>query len=88
MNQLMTENNNASIREQVTILGELESASFVPWIERHSRKLGLVTKDLTATADRIEFELEGPNELLDAMEMGCSLGPIDVWVEEIQRTPL
>ena len=26
-------------------------------------------------------------ELIDMMEMGCSLGPIDVWVEAIDRTP-
>ena len=27
----------------------------------------------------------GPEEMLDAMELGCSLGPITVWVEEIER---
>ena len=39
-------------------------------------------------ADRIELELSGPVELIDMMEMGCSLGPIDVWVETIDRAPV
>lgn len=37
---------------------------------------------------RIELEVAGPVELIDMMEMGCSLGPIDVWVERIERTAL
>jgi hypothetical protein len=27
-------------------------------------------------------------ELIDMMEVGCSLGPIDVWVETIDRAPV
>ncbi|EEX13930.1 conserved hypothetical protein [Citreicella sp. SE45] len=33
----------------------------------------------------MEIEVEGPPALLDAMEMGCLLGPIEVWVESIVR---
>ncbi|WP_454854139.1 acylphosphatase [Rhizobium binxianense] len=73
-------------RERMTILGSVEPASFVPWIRRHAGKLGLSQSFLHAGADRIELEVAGPVELIDMLEMGCSLGPIDVWVEEIQRT--
>ncbi|MFS8057102.1 acylphosphatase [Rhizobium sp. BR 317] len=72
-------------RERMTILGEVNSASFVPWIRRHADKLGLSQAFLHASADRIELEVAGPAELIDMLEMGCSLGPIDVWVDEIQR---
>ncbi|AWM28114.1 hypothetical protein AOX55_00005336 (plasmid) [Sinorhizobium fredii CCBAU 25509] len=27
-------------------------------------------------------------DLIDMMELGCSLGPFDVWVEMIHRTPV
>lgn len=35
----------------------------------------------------IDLIVEGPPELIDAMEIGCWLGPIDVWVETIVRAP-
>ena len=34
-----------------------------------------------------DVDVAGPVELIDMMEMGCSLGPIDVWVETIERRP-
>ena len=69
----------------MTILGNLNVASFVPWIQRHAKKLGLTQTFFHSDADRIELEVTGPAELIDMLEMGCSLGPIDVWVEEIKR---
>lgn len=69
----------------MTILGDLNAASFVPWIRRHANKLGLAQTFFHSDAARIELEVTGPVELIDMLEMGCSLGPIDVWVEEIQR---
>ncbi|MBB4240566.1 hypothetical protein GGD54_001286 [Rhizobium tropici] len=69
----------------MTILGDLNAASFVPWIQRHANKLGLSQRFFHSDADRIELEVTGPAELIDMLEMGCSLGPIDVWVDEIQR---
>ncbi len=73
------------VRERMTILGDVDSTSFVPWIQRHANKLGLSQRFFHSGADRIELEVAGPVELIDMLEMGCSLGPIDVWVEEIQR---
>ncbi|TWB57797.1 hypothetical protein FBZ98_102422 [Rhizobium sp. ERR 922] len=69
----------------MTILGDLNAASFVPWIRRHANKLGLAQTFFHSDAARIELEVTGPVELIDMLEMGCSLGPIDVWVEGIQR---
>lgn len=72
-------------QETMVIHGDLKGTSFVPWIRQHARKLGLAETIRHADADRIEVDLTGPAELIDAMEMGCLLGPIDIWVETIQR---
>lgn len=72
--------------EQMIIEGRLEGGTFLPWIERHARKLGLVQTVRHADHARIALDLCGPAELIDAMEMGCLLGPIDVWVEGIARS--
>lgn len=84
----MTEQSQRHLRERMTIRGDLDAASFIPWIQRYATKLGLVQAIAHASSDRIEIELAGPVELIDMMEMGCSLGPIDVWVETIDRAPV
>ncbi|WP_064713073.1 hypothetical protein [Rhizobium bangladeshense] len=81
----MTRSRQSELHERITIIGDVKSASFVPWIRRHADKLGLSQSFLHAGAERIELEVAGPVELIDMLEMGCSLGPIDVWVDEIQR---
>lgn len=81
----MAEASNA--REQMVLHGEFSAGSFVPWIEAYARKLGLTGIIQKADSGRIELQLEGPPELVDAMEVGCLLGPIDIWVETIERTP-
>lgn len=71
--------------ERFTIEGDLEAESFLPWIVRHMQRLGL-RGGVTRRADgQVEITLSGPDDLLDAMELGVSLGPIDVWVEAIAR---
>ncbi|MCA1367004.1 MULTISPECIES: acylphosphatase [Hyphomicrobiales] len=81
----MTERHQSHLRERMTIRGDIDAASFVPWIRRHAAKLGLSQAVSHAGSDRIELEIAGPADLIDMMEMGCSLGPIDVWVETIDR---
>ena len=84
----MIEQHQSHLQERITIVGNLEAASFIPWIRRHAAKLGLSQAISHTSANRIELEVAGPVELIDMMEMGCSLGPIDVWVETILRTPV
>lgn len=84
----MMAQDQSHFRERMTIFGDLDAASFVPWIQRHAAKLGLSQAIRHTSSVRIELEVAGPEELIDMMEMGCSLGPIDVWVETIERTPI
>jgi len=74
--------------EQFIIAGDLASDSFLPWIERHLRRLGLRGTPQRRSEGQVELILSGPPDLIDAMELGVSLGPIDVWVETIARRRL
>jgi acylphosphatase len=74
--------------EQFTIKGDLAAESFLPWIVRHMQRLGLHGLPVRRADGQVEITLSGPAELIDAMEMGVSLGPIDVWVETIGRRRL
>ena len=74
--------------ERFTIEGDLEAESFLPWIVRHMQRLGLRGVPVRRAKGQVEITLEGPADLIDAMELGVSLGPIDVWVEAIARQRL
>ena len=74
--------------ERFTIEGDLEAESFLPWIVRHMERLGLRGVPLRRADGQVEITLSGPDDLIDAMEQGVSLGPIDVWVEAIARRRL
>lgn len=68
--------------------GDVNKPDFLHWICHRANRLGLngwVREDAAGTF--IEVLASGPEELLDAMELGCSLGPISVWVEDIERYP-
>jgi acylphosphatase len=74
--------------EQFIIAGDLMADSFLPWIVRHMQRLGLRGVPLRRADGQVEITLSGPPDLIDAMELGVSLGPIDVWVEAITRRRL
>lgn len=71
--------------EHFAIQGEVGAGSFVPWITRHAARLGLGLRVLGQSPARVEVILTGPPDLLDAMALGCSLGPQEVWVDKIDR---
>lgn len=71
--------------ERFAIYGQVGHPSFVVWIERHAKRLGLCGRSLHQTDGCVSLILTGPPDLLDAMEAGCSLGPYDIWVDTIER---
>ena len=75
-------------RQKLVIVGDVGASSFVPWIERHGFKLGLKHIVCRGSACCVEVEAEGLEEMLDAMEVGCLLGPAEVWVESVTRVRL
>lgn len=71
--------------EDFRILGDVGAALFQPWIIAHAAKLGLTGRIVAQTDDYIDMRFSGPPDLLDALAVGCSLGPRDVWVDRIDR---
>ena len=67
------------------ILGDVGVPHFAVWIENHGRRLGLLILITSQKQNCVEVTVSGPPELIDAMALGCSLGPIEVWVETIER---
>lgn len=61
----MTEQGTSHPLERMTIVGDLEAASFVPWIRRHAAKLGLSHTISHTSSQRVELEVAGPEELID-----------------------
>ena len=70
------------------ILGDVGSPRSPPWIEQHAGRLGLAPTSTRLWNGLIEVMVAGPPDLLDALEVGCRLGPIEVIVESIEREPL
>lgn len=61
---------------------------FAEWVAAHGRKLGLEFAQIETSDERLQFRASGLPDMLDAMEMGCSLGPISVSVARIDRMRL
>lgn len=72
----------------ILIFGDVQAPDFPAWIERHARKLGLQA----VTADTVETGLKvvatGPDEMLQALALGCSLGTASVLVDHVTLTAL
>ena len=76
------------VKEKLVIRGALASDEFSDWILHRARRLGLQGRLIKVGDDRIEALVAGPADLVDAMEVGCSLGPISVKVDSIERSPV
>ena len=66
------------------ITGERGAESAVPWISHRAKILDLKGWVARKTPSQIDVLLAGPEPLIEAMEVACSLGPGDVLVEQIE----
>ncbi len=69
------------------IFGDVGAPVFALWIARHARRLGLRGMILRHDPTRLDLSVTGQPDLLDAMALGCSLGPQEVLVDRIERSP-
>jgi acylphosphatase len=76
------------IAVRMRVVGSLGNAGFADWIVRRARRLSLEGGLEDVSAARVDFVVEGPEALVDAMEVACSLGPAGVIVDRIERDPL
>lgn len=64
--------------------GQLASRGFADWVCHRARLLDLNGWVKPDGPEAMTIVVTGPEPLVDAMEMACSLGPMDVWVERIE----
>lgn len=69
---------------KIQLSGVFNPESFADWICHRARLL-----DLTGSVDaqgitEMHIFVQGPQPLIDAMEIACSLGPMDANVERIE----
>ena len=74
--------------KQIKITGSFNDIAFRDWIMHRSSVLGLDIYSLTCGQSSITFSASGHSVLLDAMEIACSLGPLEAMVEQIHTNDL
>jgi acylphosphatase len=73
--------------EAVTIrfVGRFRPASFLEFVRHRAARLALHAAVRAATSSHIELSVTGEEDLVDAFEIACSLGPIDCLVFDHRR---
>ncbi len=66
------------------IKGQFHSDNFALWITERANKLDLTGWVQAHSNQLIELVVSGDQILIDAMEVACSLGPIDARVDTIE----
>lgn len=61
--------------------------SMIPWIKRHAAKLSVQITVLDHAENRLVLRAEGPEEMVQALALGCTLGPIGAAVTEVEVLP-
>ncbi|MEM6460357.1 MAG: acylphosphatase [Pseudomonadota bacterium] len=67
---------------RISLTGRVFEDDFPPWIRRHSRKLGLELLNLSEEQGALVIEAFGAEPMLQALALGCALGPESVLVDE------
>jgi acylphosphatase len=71
----------------VIFLGQFRPESFIEFVRHRADRLMLRAGVKIARTDRIEVSVAGEEDLVDAFEIACSLGPIDCLVLDYRRAP-
>lgn len=67
--------------------GRFEPASFADFALHRVARLALHAGPPDLRPDRVRITVSGQDDLVDAFEVACSLGPIDCLVEDVVRHP-
>ena len=67
--------------------GRFEPASFADFARHRVARLALDASAPDLRSDRVRITVSGQDDLVDAFEVACSLGPIDCLVDDIVRFP-
>jgi hypothetical protein len=78
--------NNPTYTVTIHVFGRIMARDFPIWILCHAKKLGLENITTHYLPDCLQVSAVGSEEMLDALALGCSLGPATVMVERIACT--
>jgi len=78
--------NPVASKATISLFGDVFASDFPDWILRHAQKLG-VRGAVERFDDRLKVTASGHNVMLEALALGCSLGPASVMVERIEFEP-
>lgn len=67
--------------------GRFEPASFAEFARHRAARLALDAAAPELRPDRVRITVSGQDDLVDAFEVACSLGPIDCLVDDVVRYP-
>jgi hypothetical protein len=67
--------------------GHFELASFADFARHRVARLALDAGPPDLQPDRVRITVSGQDDLVDAFEVACSLGPIDCLVADVVRYP-
>lgn len=76
------------MREEMTIIGDLRQGRVEEWVRHRADKLSLNGRILRHSDREVTVDVSGPEELLDAMAIACSLGPSAALIETVERKPM
>lgn len=65
------------------IEGDVGGDRFCGWIADHARKLGVRLQGISSTRQSLLVQVDGPNEMVDALMVACFLGPSCVMVDDV-----
>lgn len=66
-----------------TIAGRLDMAAYLAFVEERARWFGIDGWVAAEDARRVTLVAAGPDAMVGALEMACTLGPLSALVEEI-----
>ena len=73
---------------ELRLTGVLGAPGFLDWICHRARLLDLAGWVAQKDETELTIVVFGPEPLIDAMEMACSLGPVNVLVERVEVSPV
>jgi hypothetical protein len=75
-------------RVEITFRGHLHSESFTEFALHRASRLELEIDIGACSATFAVISIKGQEDLVDAFEMACSLGPYDCIIRDIERRAL
>lgn len=75
------------MREMMTITGDFRPAELREWALHRAERLSLGVAVTGESDNHLSMSVEGPEALLDAMAIACSLGPARAHISEVLREP-